>query len=172
MAINQETKQIHHQEHLTTLFQVHLEQNLIYVFIMKLSKFTIFFTMFIGQTAAMFVECRIPRKDKKTWLPYLMVRIETSYERNQVDWDPFSRILYWIFPTSYSRISIGTNFFIIWFKHINIKINSALKCINTIQNQNIYYYCKTFKTCMHNNWLLLDGTWKFVLLELELEGWV
>jgi len=36
--------------------------------------------------------------------------------------DHFSRILDWIFPTSYSRISIGTNFFIIWFKYINIKL--------------------------------------------------
>jgi hypothetical protein len=58
---------------------------------------------------------RIRKPDR----PYLMVRIETSYERNQGGWDHFSRILDWIFPTSYSRISIGTNFFIIWFKHIN-----------------------------------------------------
>ena len=51
-----------------------------------------------------------------------MVRIETSSERNQDDWDYFSRILDWIFPADYSRISICTSF----FKLIMVSILSPL----------------------------------------------
>jgi len=51
-----------------------------------------------------------------------VVRIETSSERNQADWDYFSRILDWIFPADNSRISIGTNF----FKLIMVPILSPL----------------------------------------------